>query len=268
MGFADFLARKPWVVLVLSLVPSLICLTVLVAEQSSNPITVDLGWASFRVDGSVISERVRAALDASTTSYEKLRQTPPGQTTPESASARSHALLYLGVPKTSEGWGYAHHARALTQTTEPPRRVYRAGGLYLLYVAENNTNILLPSNLQRIRELEQAIVAHPIYKEYCRTFPSGSDIGECSPPNSIMDFLYPLSLGDGEYVYNGKGSTMVDVAAMMKALLNTGRTGFTDRFIHAGDANPTSSVLLSRVRTTIKHAHMHAHTHAREHIHT
>jgi hypothetical protein len=277
MGYAAFLARKPWVVLVLSILPSILCVLVLVVEQGGpKPVSVDLGWGTFQVDGSEVTERVRAAEIASALSYEKLR----------TRVEPSRSLLAMGGGEGESIWG---HSRALTQAAavqvqDKPRRVYSAESLFLLYVMpDQGDDILQPVFLDQIRTLEQAITTHPLYLEFCRTFPSGPDLGECSPPNSIMSFLYP-SLDGGEWVYDGRGATLVeDVPAMTRALLRTGRTGkhththththshahtpahtrhthkhththtgFTDRSANARDAEPESQVLVSKVRFNSK----------------
>uniref|UniRef100_A0A8C3G6J7 Dispatched RND transporter family member 3 n=1 Tax=Cyclopterus lumpus TaxID=8103 RepID=A0A8C3G6J7_CYCLU len=87
----------------------------------------------------------------------------------------------------------------------------------LVFVAqgEGDRNIFTPERLQTIHHVEHLLMQHPQFHQFCwkplemlRDLPLGPSY--CSPPSSILSYLYPSERG-GKIYYDGMGPDLADI---------------------------------------------------------
>ncbi|XP_056274431.1 protein dispatched homolog 3 [Pseudoliparis swirei] len=87
----------------------------------------------------------------------------------------------------------------------------------LVFVAqgEGDRNIFTPERLQTIHRVERLLMQHPQFHQFCwkplemlRDLPLGPSY--CSPPSSILSYLYPSERG-GRIYYDGMGPDLADI---------------------------------------------------------
>uniref|UniRef100_UPI0037E850F1 protein dispatched homolog 3 n=1 Tax=Semicossyphus pulcher TaxID=241346 RepID=UPI0037E850F1 len=87
----------------------------------------------------------------------------------------------------------------------------------LVFVAqgEGDRNIFTPERLQTIHHVERQLMQHPQFHQFCwkplemlRDLPLGPSY--CSPPSSILSYLYPSEKG-GKIYYDGMGPDLADI---------------------------------------------------------
>ncbi|TNN50462.1 Protein dispatched 3 [Liparis tanakae] len=87
----------------------------------------------------------------------------------------------------------------------------------LVFVAqgEGDRNIFTPERLQTIHGVERLLMQHPQFHQFCwkplemlRDLPLGPSY--CSPPSSILSYLYPSERG-GKIYYDGMGPDLADI---------------------------------------------------------
>lgn len=87
----------------------------------------------------------------------------------------------------------------------------------LVFVAqgEGNRNIFTPERLQTIHHVEHLLMQHPQFHQFCwkplevlRDLPLGPSY--CSPPSSLLSYLYPSERG-GKIYYDGMGPDLADI---------------------------------------------------------
>lgn len=87
----------------------------------------------------------------------------------------------------------------------------------LVFVAqgEGNRNIFTPERLQTIHRVEHLLMQHPQFHQFCwkplevlRDLPLGPSY--CSPPSSLLSYLYPSERG-GKIYYDGMGPDLADI---------------------------------------------------------
>uniref|UniRef100_A0A8C6U7A2 Dispatched RND transporter family member 3 n=1 Tax=Neogobius melanostomus TaxID=47308 RepID=A0A8C6U7A2_9GOBI len=87
----------------------------------------------------------------------------------------------------------------------------------LVFVAqgEGEHNIFTPERLQTIHKVERQIMQHPQFNLFCwkplevlRDLPLGPSY--CSPPSSLLSYLYPSEKG-GKIYYDGMGPDLADI---------------------------------------------------------
>ncbi|XP_010792451.1 patched domain-containing protein 2 [Notothenia coriiceps] len=87
----------------------------------------------------------------------------------------------------------------------------------LVFVAqgEGDLNIFTPERLQTIRHVERLLMQHPQFHQFCwkplemlRDLPLGPSY--CSPPSSLLSYLYPSERG-GKIYYDGMGPDLADI---------------------------------------------------------
>ncbi|XP_058493057.1 protein dispatched homolog 3 isoform X2 [Solea solea] len=87
----------------------------------------------------------------------------------------------------------------------------------LVFVAqgEGDRNIFTPERLQTVHRVERLLMQHPQFHQFCwkplellRDLPLGPSY--CSPPSSLLSYLYPSERG-GKIYYDGMGPDLADV---------------------------------------------------------
>ncbi len=87
----------------------------------------------------------------------------------------------------------------------------------LVFVAqgEGDRNIFTPERLQTIHHVERLLMQHPQFHQFCwkplemlRDLPLGPSY--CSPPSSLLSYLYPSERG-GKIYYDGMGPDLADI---------------------------------------------------------
>lgn len=87
----------------------------------------------------------------------------------------------------------------------------------LVFVAqgEGDLNIFTPERLQTIHHVEHLLMQHPQFHQFCwkplemlRDLPLGPSY--CSPPSSLLSYLYPSEKG-GKIYYDGMGPDLADI---------------------------------------------------------
>ncbi|KAM3611641.1 uncharacterized protein V6R79_021963 [Siganus canaliculatus] len=87
----------------------------------------------------------------------------------------------------------------------------------LVFVAqgEGDHNIFTPERLQTIHHVERLLMQHPQFHQFCwkplemlRDLPLGPSY--CSPPSSLLSYLYPSEKG-GKIYYDGMGPDLADI---------------------------------------------------------
>uniref|UniRef100_A0A3Q1I8V3 SSD domain-containing protein n=1 Tax=Anabas testudineus TaxID=64144 RepID=A0A3Q1I8V3_ANATE len=87
----------------------------------------------------------------------------------------------------------------------------------LVFVAqgEGDRNIFTPERLQTIHHVEHLLMQHPQFHQFCwkplemlRDLPLGPSY--CSPPSSLLSYLYPSERG-GKIYYDGMGPDLADI---------------------------------------------------------
>ncbi|XP_041643760.1 protein dispatched homolog 3 [Cheilinus undulatus] len=87
----------------------------------------------------------------------------------------------------------------------------------LVFVAQGDgdQNIFTPERLQTIHHVERLLMQHPQFHQFCwkplemlRDLPLGPSY--CSPPSSLLSYLYPSERG-GKIYYDGMGPDLADI---------------------------------------------------------
>uniref|UniRef100_A0A8C4HPX3 Dispatched RND transporter family member 3 n=1 Tax=Dicentrarchus labrax TaxID=13489 RepID=A0A8C4HPX3_DICLA len=87
----------------------------------------------------------------------------------------------------------------------------------LVFVAQGkgDRNIFTPERLQTIHHVERLLMKHPQFHQFCwkplemlRDLPLGPSY--CSPPSSLLSYLYPSERG-GKIYYDGMGPDLADI---------------------------------------------------------
>ncbi|XP_037537034.1 protein dispatched homolog 3 [Nematolebias whitei] len=87
----------------------------------------------------------------------------------------------------------------------------------LVFVAQGqgDRNIFTPERLQTVHRVERLLMQHPQFHQFCwkpmeilRDLPLGPSY--CSPPSSLLSYLYPTERG-GKIYYDGMGPDLADI---------------------------------------------------------
>uniref|UniRef100_A0A3B5A024 Dispatched RND transporter family member 3 n=1 Tax=Stegastes partitus TaxID=144197 RepID=A0A3B5A024_9TELE len=94
----------------------------------------------------------------------------------------------------------------------------------LVFVAQGpgERNIFTPERLQTIHHVERLLMQHPQFHQFCwkplevlRDLPLGPSY--CSPPSSLLSYLYPSERG-GKIYYDGMGPDLADIQSLSLAI--------------------------------------------------
>ncbi|XP_029019831.1 protein dispatched homolog 3 [Betta splendens] len=92
----------------------------------------------------------------------------------------------------------------------------------LVFVAqgEGDRNIFTPERLQTVHGVERLLMQHPQFRQFCwkplevlRDLPLGPSY--CSPPSSLLTYLYPSERG-GKIYYDGMGPDLADIQGSLR----------------------------------------------------
>lgn len=102
----------------------------------------------------------------------------------------------------------------------------------LVFVAQGDkdNNIFTPERLQTIHHVEQLLMQHPQYHQFCwkplevlKDLPLGPSY--CSPPSSLLSYLFPSERG-GKIYFDGMGSDLADIKGKSFIAAKTNCTDF------------------------------------------
>ncbi|XP_029366152.1 protein dispatched homolog 3 [Echeneis naucrates] len=140
---------------------------------------------------------------------------------PNQGLEEEHKSSYYRVMEGEQrsGWG--------NSTLSPVRRRRFSPNYYLqsqalwrielVFVAQGDgdRNIFTPERLQTIHHVERLLMQHPQFHQFCwkpmevlRDLPLGPSY--CSPPSSLLSYLYPSERG-GKIYYDGMGPDLADI---------------------------------------------------------
>ncbi|XP_070561577.1 protein dispatched homolog 3-like [Ptychodera flava] len=123
----------------------------------------------------------------------------------------------------------------------------------LVYLAKGNNhdNIFTSERLAKIHEIEQKIMGHDQFSDFCvKNSISYGDkalevIDHCAPINSLMTYFFPSEVS-GEVLYDGMGSHLADInGSLTKAMAHPSFYWYVDE--NMSKHNPKSKLLRSEV---------------------
>eukprot|EP01043_Picozoa_sp_COSAG02_P052230 COSAG02_NODE_5594_length_4201_cov_51.406047_1_plen_1269_part_10 len=169
------------------------------------PFEIDISLSSFEIRSSHFSQQrylaMNEAVKEENAHYTNRRQlwTPPTQ--------RLGRLEMMYVPD-----------QAIELVDHPEQVGALADG-----DLSDGIEMIRPDRLDYVRRIERAIQQFAGYEKFCRK--DADNDNACSPPSSLITYLYPTPTGDCGFVYDGKGTslvrpiseTMSAMAAMSKA---------------------------------------------------
>ncbi|XP_057687535.1 protein dispatched homolog 3 isoform X2 [Corythoichthys intestinalis] len=122
----------------------------------------------------------------------------------------------------------------------------------LVFVAQGDgeCNIFTPERLSTIHHVERLIMQHPRFEQFCwkpmellRDLPLGPSY--CSPPSSLLSYLYPSERG-GKIYYDGMGSDLADIQGSLSlAITHPQFYWYVDESL--SPENLSSSILRSEI---------------------
>ena len=164
------------------------------------PFEIDISLSSFEIRSSHFSQQrylaTQEAVDAENEHYTSRRQlwTPPSQ--------RLGRLEMIYAPR-----------QAIELADRPEKVAAVADGEQY-----DGIEMLRLDRLDYVRRIERAVQNFAGYEDYCRK-DSDSATGVCSPPSSLITYLYPTRKGDCDFVYDGRGNQLVrPISETMSAL--------------------------------------------------
>ncbi|XP_054629866.1 protein dispatched homolog 3 [Dunckerocampus dactyliophorus] len=188
------------------------------------PLDIDLSYSAFEVHSHFSAERFDALTIAVKTqlgSWDRRRRDVDSDSEylqeilmdklhiRDEASKSGDTL----TPRGDEGWLFRSRRFA-------PNYYLQSQALWsieLVFVAqgEGDHNIFTPERLKTIHDVERLIMQHPQFHQFCwkpmevlRDLPLGPSF--CSPPSSLLSYLYPSERG-GKIYYDGMGPDLADV---------------------------------------------------------
>ena len=167
------------------------------------PFELDIGVDSFEIRSTHFSQQrylaMNEAVKEENSHYTNRRQlwTPPSQ--------RLGRLEMIYAPRKAVAYSdRPEKVSAATDTEE-----------------YDGIEMLRLDRLDYVRKIERAIQDFEGYQKYCRPA-TGLDAQSgdpCSPPSSLITYLYPTTTGDCDFEYDGKGTSLVrPISETMTAL--------------------------------------------------
>lgn len=200
--------------------------------------SLDINVLEMSVDGHPSTEARSIALS--------LDDTVGVAPSPEPFALRSRSLTRLlshgGQPAQSRSV-VASSMSGDDSSIAMPQQTSRAGHVDIIFFRSDTGNILEPSNLESVRDLEESLRTSAAYASRCQKASENPVTSNgCLLPDSAINFLFP-SLHDGVLMTDGKGPLRAREDTI-KALLLSGQEGYFDRFAQADD--PKSVLLTAR----------------------
>lgn len=171
------------------------------------PPEIDISLSSFEIRSSHFSQQrhlaMSEAIKEENAHYTNRRQlwTPPSQ--------RLGRLEMIYAPVKA------------VELAEQPEKIAAFADREL----HNGIEMLRHDRLDYVRRIENAIKNFDGYEDFCR---KDADSGRCSPPSSLITFLYPSDNGGCDFVYDGNGHRLVrPISETMSAMAAMGETSET-----------------------------------------
>ena len=101
--------------------------------------------------------------------------------------------------------------------------------MQVIYLAtgDENHNIFTEERLKMIHNIEQSIVSHPKWKEFCLRDPHTAsfdpavrDHNACAPLNSLLSYFFPSKDDRGTVFYDGFGENLGDINSALRLAMN------------------------------------------------
>ncbi|XP_061623324.1 protein dispatched homolog 3 [Phyllopteryx taeniolatus] len=192
------------------------------------PLDIDLSYSAFEVHSHFSAERFDALAIAVKThlgSWDRWRRdSDSGEALREllmeklvaNKTRNNGSRTAPGLNSTSRGdQGSSFRRRRLA-----PDYYLQSQALWrieLVFVAQGDgdRNIFTPERLRTIHDVERLLMKHPHFHQFCwkpmevlRDLPLGPSY--CSPPSSLLSYLYPSERG-GKIYYDGMGPDLADI---------------------------------------------------------
>ncbi|XP_019741111.1 protein dispatched homolog 3 [Hippocampus comes] len=187
------------------------------------PLDIDLSYGAFEVHSHFSAERFDAltvALKTQLGSWDRRKRDSDGGEAEALGELPMEKPVNNGTlddaPETAAG----HQASALRGRRSTPNYYLQSQALWrieLVFVAqgEGDGNIFTPERLRTIHKVERLLMQHPHFPQFCwkpmevlRDLPLGPSY--CSPPSSLLSYLYPSERG-GKIYYDGMGPDLADI---------------------------------------------------------
>uniref|UniRef100_A0A665W719 Dispatched RND transporter family member 3 n=1 Tax=Echeneis naucrates TaxID=173247 RepID=A0A665W719_ECHNA len=173
------------------------------------PLDIDLSYSAFEVHSHFSAERFDALTIAVKTqlgSWDRRRR--------DLDENESEALQDLLLEKLGRQGMFSIRRRFSPNYYLQSQALWR---IELVFVAQGDgdRNIFTPERLQTIHHVERLLMQHPQFHQFCwkpmevlRDLPLGPSY--CSPPSSLLSYLYPSERG-GKIYYDGMGPDLADI---------------------------------------------------------
>ncbi|XP_023273913.1 protein dispatched homolog 3 isoform X1 [Seriola lalandi dorsalis] len=127
---------------------------------------------------------------------------------------------YRAIEEEERYWGGNSTLSLIRKRRFAPNYYLQSQALWrieLVFVAQGDgdRNIFTPGRLQTIHHVERLLMQHPQFHQFCwkpmevlRDLPLGPSY--CSPPSSLLSYLYPSERG-GKIYYDGMGPDLADI---------------------------------------------------------
>lgn len=209
------------------------------------PLDIDLSYSAFEVHSHFSAERFDAlaiAIKSQLGSWDRrrrdldLQELLAGELSRRRAQSGADGPRPLAAPKDDQrraapaaldGWAGSEVLAPQGNATVPAARKRRSAPDYyvqsqalwkieLVFVAQGDGgNIFTPERLRTIHHVERLLMQQPHFQHFCwkplemlRDLPLGPSY--CSPPSSLLSYLYPSERG-GKIYYDGMGPDLADI---------------------------------------------------------
>ncbi|XP_062274013.1 protein dispatched homolog 3 [Scomber scombrus] len=171
--------------------------------RSSTPQNVPFQTRDEHKRGSAVSRDKRTAPDLGQEKMLKHKNSDHRENEEEQLSRDGNSTLML-IRRRRFSPNYYLQSQALWR-------------IELVFIAqgEGDRNIFTPERLQTIHHVERLLMQHPQFHQFCwkplevlRDLPLGPSY--CSPPSSLLSYLYPSERG-GKIYYDGMGPDLADI---------------------------------------------------------
>ncbi|XP_077378985.1 protein dispatched homolog 3 isoform X1 [Festucalex cinctus] len=179
------------------------------------PLDIDLSYSAFEVHSHFSAERFDAlamALKTQLGSWDRRRQRDSDSG--EAAAEPVNNGTLDESPATGDRGSSGRRRRSAPDYYLQSQALWR---MELVFVAqgEGERNIFTPERLRTIHDVERLLMRHPRFPQFCwkpvealRDLPLGPSY--CSPPSSLLSYLYPSERG-GKVYYDGMGPDLADI---------------------------------------------------------
>ncbi|KAK7094104.1 protein dispatched homolog 3-like [Littorina saxatilis] len=108
-------------------------------------------------------------------------------------------------------------------------QVIKRWKMQVIYLAQgdDNPNIFTEERLKMIHKIEQDIMTHHDWKNFCLRDPRTATYdpavkahNDCAPLNSLLSYFFPSETKNGEIFYDGFGDNLGDVSSALKLAMN------------------------------------------------